>query len=435
MRVEIPELALVVLVGPNGSGKSTFAKRHFQQHEVLSIDKCKEWVSGDKCDPNSTSAALKLLHFATDLRLQRSLLTVVDATNISAVERKDLIAIAKHHDCLAIAIIFDLPTELCMDRNANGQDRPLDFEAISTQKQMLIREHDQIRREGFRSCYLLTNQEQVNDTELIRSPLDFNKKSESGPFDIIGDLHGCCDELEELLDQLGYQPVSCTKPEGSELYLDKVLKHPQGRKAIFVGDYVDRGPRSLDTLRLVATMNYHGHAFCLPGNHDVKLLRKLHGRNVQIKHGLAETLDDFGRLSKSSRDRIEDELKPFIDGLASHLIFDDGKLLVAHAGLKLQYHGKSSGRVREFCLYGDTTGKFDAYGLPIRLNWAKDYRGDTCVVYGHTPVASPEWVNNTVNIDTGCVFGGKLTALRYPEREFIAVPARRTYCEPSRPFQ
>lgn len=434
MRIEIPELALVVLIGPNGSGKSTFANQYFQRHEVISLDDSRGWGSADENHQSSSSDAVKFMHHAAKLRLRRGLLTVIDATNVSIDDRKELIALAKRHNCIAIAIIFDLPAELCNERNAKRQDRSVDPDAVSQQKQLLNREQDRIRLEGFRSCYLFTHQDQVDTLELIRTPLDCNQKSETGPFDIIGDLHGCCDELEELLDQLGYQPVHCTKPEGSELYLDKVQKHPQGRKAIFVGDYTDRGPRSVDILRLVATMAHHGNAFCLPGNHDVKLLRKLNGRNVQIKHGLAETLADFDRLPEASRHRIEDELKTFIDGLVSHLIFDGGKLLVAHAGLKLQYHGRSGGRVQEFCLYGDTTGEFDEYGLPIRLNWANDYRGNTCVVYGHTPVAKPEWVNNTVNIDTGCVFGGKLTALRYPERVFVSVPARKTYCEPSRPF-
>ena len=94
----------------------------------------------------------------------------------------------------------------------------------------------------------------------------------------------------------------------------------------------------------------------------------------------------------------------------------------------------ASDRIRDFTLYGETTGQKDAYGLPVRGNWAATYHGTAMVVYGHTPVSQPEWLNHTVNIDTGCVFGGALTALRYPEREFVSVPAFKTYVESARPF-
>ena len=90
--------------------------------------------------------------------------------------------------------------------------------------------------------------------------------------------------------------------------------------------------------------------------------------------------------------------------------------------------------MREFALYGETTGETDEFGLPVRFNWAAEYRGKAAVVYGHTPVPDPEWLNNTVCIDTGCVFGGSLTALRWPEREFVSVKAHATYAESRKPF-
>jgi protein phosphatase len=171
-------------------------------------------------------------------------------------------------------------------------------------------------------------------------------------------------------------------------------------------------------------------ALCLPGNHDVKLMKKLKGRDVRITHGLKESLEQL----ELEPVEFKATISKFIDGLVGHFVLDDGKLVVAHAGMKQEYQGRTSSRVREFALYGETTGETDEHGLPVRYNWAQDYRGDAMVVYGHTPVAEPEFLNRTVCVDTGCVFGGKLTALRYPERSFVSVQAKHTYYEPSKPF-
>jgi protein phosphatase len=199
---------------------------------------------------------------------------------------------------------------------------------------------------------------------------------------------------------------------------------------VFVGDLVDRGPDSPGVLRLVMHMVGNGTALCVPGNHDVKLQRKLAGRDVRITHGLAETLAQLDSEDPAFLQQIE----RFVDGLVSHYVLDDGRLVVAHAGLKQEYQGRSSGRVREFALYGETTGETDEFGLPVRYDWAQDYRGRAMVVYGHTPVPEPEWINRTLCIDTGCVFGGRLTALRYPEKELVSVPAARVYYAPVKPL-
>jgi protein phosphatase len=174
-----------------------------------------------------------------------------------------------------------------------------------------------------------------------------------------------------------------------------------------------------------------GVAFCVAGNHDVKLSRALRGRDVKVTHGLAESLEQLKDEPAEFRRAAAD----YLDGLVSHYVFDGGKLVVAHAGLREEMHGRGSGAVRQFAMYGETTGETDEYGLPVRYNWAADYRGKAMVVYGHTPVPESEWINNTICLDTGCVFGGKLTALRYPERELVSVPARRMYYEPIRPLQ
>src|SRR6202044_3040970 len=205
--------------------------------------------------------------------------------------------------------------------------------------------------------------------------------------------------------------------------------HP-ARRAIFLGDLVDRGPDTPGVLRLVMGMVAAGTAFCVPGNHEAKLLKALRGKNVTRRHGLDASMEQLDAEPEEFRARVE----RFIDGLISHYVLDGGRLVVAHAGLIERYQGRASGRVREFCLYGQTTGETDEYGLPVRYPWAQDYRGQAMVLYGHTPVPVPEWVNNTLCLDTGCVFGGRLTALRYPERELVSVPAAEVYYAPARPF-
>ncbi|MBY0232483.1 MAG: polynucleotide kinase-phosphatase [Gemmataceae bacterium] len=204
--------------------------------------------------------------------------------------------------------------------------------------------------------------------------------------------------------------------------------------AVFVGDLVDRGPRVLDTLRIVRAMCERGKALCVPGNHDVNLLRKLRGKDVRVSHGLAETLAEIDALPVETLEGWTRDTVAFLDGLVSHLVLDEGRLVVAHAGLKEEMQGRGSAKVRDFALYGETTGETDEFGLPVRLDWAANYKGAARVVFGHTPVPEAEWHNRTMNVDTGCVFGGKLTALRYPELEVVSVPAARVYCDPIRPI-
>ncbi|MCJ8279607.1 MAG: metallophosphoesterase, partial [Rivularia sp. ALOHA_DT_140] len=213
-----------------------------------------------------------------------------------------------------------------------------------------------------------------------------------------------------------------------------IYSHPEGRKALFLGDLVDRGPRILDTVKLVKSMVEAGSAICVPGNHENKLLRQIRGKKVKINHGLEQTVAEIEALSPEIREPFLKEVEKFIDSLVSHFVLDDGKLVVAHAGMREEMQGRGSGKVRSFALYGESTGEIDEFGLPIRYDWAAEYRGEAMVVYGHTPVPEAEWLNNTIDIDTGCVFGGKLTALRYPERELVSVDAAKVYCEPVKPL-
>ncbi|MEY4641815.1 MAG: hypothetical protein RLZZ227_1809 [Pseudomonadota bacterium] len=248
------------------------------------------------------------------------------------------------------------------------------------------------------------------------------RKSAHGPFDIIGDVHGCYDELVALLALLGYAVCN----DSGTLRLEP----PERRRVIFLGDLVDRGPKTPEVLRLVMDSVAAGAALCVTGNHDDKLARKLRGRDVKIAHGLAESLAQLEHASPE----FQRKAAAFIEELPDHYVLDDGKLVVAHAGLREEMHGRRNGAVRAFCLYGETRGETDDYGLPVRYNWALDYRGAALVVYGHTPVLKSEWLNNTICIDNGCVYGGKLTALRYPERELVSVPAARIYYASNKPL-
>jgi protein phosphatase len=433
MNISIPKLSLVVLVGPSGSGKSTFARKHFLPTEILSSDACRGLVSDDENNQVATKDAFELLHFIAAKRLALGKMTVIDATNVQPESRKPLVELARKYHCLPVAVVLNMPERLCQDRNQLRADRNFGPHVIRQQRNQLRRSIRGLAKEGFRHVFQMDSAEEVEAATVERIPLWNDKQDEHGPFDIIGDVHGCCDELEALLHALGYAATAIA-PGGPVLASGPVYAHPLGRKVVFVGDLVDRGPRVLDTVRLVRNMVTAGFAFCVPGNHDMKLMRKLRGKDVQIAHGLAQTLAEIDRLPDDVRPQFCKELEQFLDGLVSHYVFDHGKLVVAHAGMKAEMQGRGSGKVREFALYGETTGETDEFGLPVRFNWAAAYRGSAMVVYGHTPVPEPDWLNHTVNIDTGCVFGGKLTALRYPEKEFVSVAAAQTYCEPARPF-
>src|SRR5437016_4965914 len=422
MNITIPELSLVVLIGPSGCGKSSFAREHFKATEVLSSDFCRGLVSDDENSQEATNDAFDVLHYVARKRLAAGRLTVVDATNVQPEARKPLVALAREFHVLPVAIVLNLPEKVCHERNQSRPDRQFGPHVIRNQSQQLRRSLRGLEREGFRHVFVLSSPEEVSSVRIVGQPLWKNQKYEHGPFDIIGDVHGCYDELTALLVQLGYKinegPTATS------------VTPPDGRRAIFVGDLVDRGPKIPEVLRLVMKMVEDDTAFCVPGNHDMKLMRKLKGRDVQLTHGLAESVE---QLDKETPEFKQTVIK-FLDDLVSHYVFDEGKLVVAHAGMREEMQGRGSGKVRDFALYGETTGETDEYGLPVRYNWAAEYRGRAMVVYGHTPVPQPDWLNRTINIDTGCVFGGNLTAIRYPEKELVSVAARETYAEPVKPL-
>ncbi|PYY09076.1 MAG: polynucleotide kinase-phosphatase, partial [Acidobacteria bacterium] len=309
MRITIPELSLVLLIGPSGCGKSTFARAHFKPTEVLSSDFCRGLVADNENEQAATKDAFEVLHFIARKRLSAAKLTVIDATNVQPESRKPLVSLAREFHVLPVALVFNFSERICQDRNRTRPDRGFGPHVIRNQSQQLRRSLRGLEREGFRHVHIFEQPEDVDGLVLERQPLWNNLKHEHGPFDIIGDVHGCFDELLTLFHNLGYSV--------EEIGGRVDVKPPDGRKAVFVGDLVDRGPKIPQTLRLAMAMVKAGTALCLPGNHDMKLLRKLRGKDVQITHGLADTLAQL----EPEPAEFKKEVAAFIDNLVSHYLF------------------------------------------------------------------------------------------------------------------
>lgn len=426
LNVSIPDFSLVVLIGASGSGKSTFAAKHFLPTEIVSSDKARGLVSDDETNQDVSADAFELVRAIAEKRLKHRKLAVIDATNVRSADRKAWIDLARRWHALPVAIVIEPGIDICVERNKTRPDRPFGAGVVQRMVSEIRKGLRGLQREGFRQVWEFHSPEGVDAATVTRQPLWTDQRSDPSRFDIIGDVHGCADELEALLCRMDYS-VQWSEANGVRT---PIVTAPEGRKVVFVGDLVDRGPRTPDVLRIAMHMVEAGSAFAVMGNHDRKLMRWLDGRNVQITHGLQQSIEQLSAESNEFRSRA----KVFLDELRSHYWLDGGKLAVAHAGLKEEMIGRGSGAVREFALFGDTTGEMDEFGLPVRRDWEVEYRGSTSVVYGHVATDEAQWVNNTICIDTGCVYGGKLTALRWPERELISVPANEVYYEPKRPL-
>ncbi|NNJ25080.1 polynucleotide kinase-phosphatase [Alienimonas chondri] len=424
MKIELPDLSLVCLVGASGSGKSTFAAKYFRSTEVLSSDAFRGWVADDEADQSATEDAFEALFHLAGVRLKRGRLTVIDATHTRREDRAKAVALARAHHAIPVAIVLAPPADVCLERHAGREDRRFSTRVVRNQHRDVLRSLKHLRREGFRHTWVLKEPETIDAATIARVPLYCRRhQADAGPFDIIGDVHGCMDELRALLATLGYEPHATAG-----------FVHPKGRKAIFLGDLGDRGPDSVGVIETAMAMCDAGQAYAVPGNHDAKLVRALRGRNVRRSHGLDETLTQIDSLPDSRREPFRESATRFLDGLVSHLVLDGGGLVVAHAGLPEAMHGRGSGAVREFCLYGQTTGRVTEEGFPERLDWAANYAGGAAVVHGHVAVSAAVWRNNVLNLDTGCVFGGELSALRWPEREIVQIPAAKTHYDRGGPL-
>lgn len=377
----IPALALVVVASREPAVAQAFVGRHFTPEEVTTIEP-------EELAPVAfAEARLRLAH-----RLAEGLLAVALIHHENAALTTTLARLAHHHDVAPVAVTL-------------GEGLPL--------ARFPVGPH------GYAAVHPLATPAQWLTARIIRQPLACDLRTEHGPFDIIGDIHGCYDELLELLELLGYERADA----GAESF----MRHPAGRRAIFVGDLVDRGPGVTQVARLAMAMVAAGQALCVPGNHDIKLMRALEGRNVSIAHGLQDSLDQIAALPAAEKAAFSRDFIAFIRRIPPYLTLEGGALVVAHAGMPERFHGRISDRIRVLAYYGETTGEEDEFGHPVRIDWAAEYHGAAAVVYGHTPHRETRWRHNTINVDTGCVHGGRLTAVRWPERDLVSVPARRTY--------
>jgi protein phosphatase len=405
--IELPTPALIALCGSAASGKSTWARARFADTEIVSSDNLRAAMTDDPSDQSIHDEVFDVLQRIVDVRLRKLRLCVVDATNLHPHARAPLLRLAAQHRVPAVLVRFAVPleTRIAWDADRRHPVGPA-----------VLRQHEDDERrldallpgEGW--DHIVRLDVHSLDAPVKRQPLPPHRFEERGPFDVIGDVHGCLDELRDLLRRLGY--------EGG--------RHPGGRRPVFVGDLVDRGPASVPVLAELLPWLADGRALWAPGNHDDKLRRWFAGRPIQVSGGLATTVAELEALPSDEFAAIKAKYEAAYDVLPPYLWLDGGSLLVAHGGLEERDHGRVGAGIRAFCLYGKTTGR-TVDGYPERLDWAADYRGRPAVVYGHVPVAAAEWRNGTAGIDLGCVFGGKLCAMRWPERSFVTVDAKCVY--------
>ena len=417
--IEIPDFSLTILVGASGSGKTTFASRNFRGGEALSSDAYRVMVRDGDDDAGATPDAFEAMEAVASLRLRARRPVCIDATNLDPAGRRRWHALADRWHAPRVAIVFDASPALLRERLDARPDRDFDPKVLRSHAEGVRQARAALRKEGWKDMHVVPSAE-AGAHRVVRRPLRADMRAERGPFDVVGDVHGCCDELEELLAKLGY----AVSWHGEGHARRAALSRPSGdaRRLCFVGDLVDRGPRSLDALRIAMAAVAAG-GIVVPGNHDDKFSRWLRKRPVTVNRGLETTVAEMAAEPGFARDA-----EAFLSGLPSHAWLDGGALVLAHAGIEERYVGRASARIRDFCLYGDPSGE-DAEGMPVRRDWAASYQGVPAVAYGHVPSAVAEWVNGTVCIDTGCAFGGALSALRWPERELVSVPARRAYAQ------
>lgn len=449
-KIQLPHVGIVLLVGPSNSGKTTLLHRlvennSIKESEVISSDQFRLLVSDiefinwnkrpkDEADvlyneyARISNDAFETMEFLLGKRCQLNKLSIIDATNLKEEEREQYIRLGKKYHVPVVAIVLNI-AEKELIRRDNHRDFPRGKKRIKQQYQHFKRTLHSIKKEGFQRTYRLDESE-IECLEVVRrqNPLVIDVGS---GIDFIGDIHGCFEEFIELLDRLGYK-------ENIEGY----YIHPGGRKILSLGDIMSRGPRSLETMQFFKKHVDAGHAYMIDSNHGWKIARWLDGRKVKLAHGDEKVGAEFGeyenKYGKEAAEQLKNELKDLLMAAKSHLIIQKNGVNVAvaaHAGIKDHYIGKQSPRIADFCRYGDSDG-LDVNGKPIRKDWTIHHKSSELIMWGHDPKPQPLLTNNTLNIDQGVVFGGMLTAYRFPEKQFVSVGAKMDYANiPDNPLE
>ncbi len=410
--IAVPRFALVVLMGPSGAARKEFAWKWFPRGSIVSVDRCREMVADDSSADSASAEALALLETWVAARTRLGRLTVVDTPGFDPRFRARMLELARQYHAPAFLIAIDLDAEPARERGRSGAKQSSRWRR-GRQYRRFRKALERAGAEGWNRAVTVNGR--LAGVEVAIRPLRV-ECDVPPPYDLIGDIHGCYQELRDLLEKLGYRkdPV-------------QGYRHPRGRRVIFVGDLVDRGPDSLSVLQLAMTMKRAGNALVTLGNHDNKLLNYLVGGRVRIDHGLELTVAELEAVDPGARKALVQDITAWLRGLPPYLMLDQGRLVVAHAGLPEHLHGRLSRVVTACAVYGAVRPVWHHDRPGGETDWPASYHGKALVVFGHTPTPLVETRGNTVCVDQGCVFGGKLTALRYPERQVVQVDARDTY--------
>lgn len=439
MRIALPYAGIVLLVGPSNSGKTTLLKKWQEENkvspsEVVSSDQFRilvsdkefvDWKNMPKEEADIlfdeysliSKEAFAMMDNIIRTRCRLNKLTFVDATHLQPDDRKRYIAMARENHVPIVSIVLDVPEKVLLERDEK-RDNPRGKRRIKQQYQVFTREKRFMKKEGIRSLYFL---KEIDDIELTRRSHPLELDADAG-IDIIGDIHGCYEEMIELLVKMGYEKDA-----------DDFYRHPEGRKFLSIGDVMSRGPESLKSMMFFYRHVQKGMAYMIDSNHGWKIARWLDGKNVTLNHGDEKVEQEFLQFEQEhGAEHVaewKNKLKDFLLEAPSHYILKKNGIpmvVCAHAGIRDEYIGKQSRDVSDFCRYGDTDG-FDEKGKPIRKDWFIGHQTSQLIVWGHDPKPQPLKINNSLNIDQGVVFGGKLTAYRFPEALIIAVEAKEDY--------